>query len=96
MIVRLVLNEPSFGLRVLLLPVSVFVRARACVCVFVPCVCQLQDCPLDDLWLIQARTTKFAQKMQNTKIHIPIVWGTLAFKVKFNWKSKCHFALFTH
>ena len=77
------LPEASFGLRVLSLPASV------CVCVRQP-----QACPCHKSPRIQARTTKFGQKVQNNLVKVPIVWGggggggiDLTFKVKFNLKS---------
>ena len=44
----------------------------ACVCV---CVCQPRACPCENSSPIQARTTKFGQKMQNILLKIPINLG---------------------
>ena len=57
-----------------------------------PSVC-CQVCPRDNSTPVQARLTKFGQKMQNTLAMVPIVfWGqsSLTLKVKFNLKVKIY------
>ena len=59
-----------------------------CVCVRVSvCVCQLQVCPCDKLWQIQARITKFRPDGQNTFVKIPIVFRVdwFWFRVQIAW-----------
>ena len=65
----------------------------ACVCLSVcvsVCVCVRQPwaCPRHKSPRVQARTTKFGQKVQNNLVKVPIVLGT--FKVKFNLKSQIY------
>ena len=84
------LPEASFGLRVLSLPASV------CVCVRQPRACPCHKSPR-----MQARTTKFGQKVQNNLVKVPIVFGgdwpwpsrsNLTWKAKFTtfWACPCH------
>ena len=78
------LPEASFRLRVLSLPASVCVS----VCLS---VCQSLACPRDNSGPVQARTTKFGQKMQKTLVKVPIVlWTDQPWSSRSNltWKSK--------
>ena len=82
------LPEASFGLRVLSLPASVCVSVCLSVCLF---VCQSLACPRDNSRPVQARTTKFGQKMQKTLVKVPIVlWTDRPWPSRSNltWKSK--------
>ena len=63
--------ETSFGLWVLLLPLSVCLWVCVSVSLF---VYQSQACPADNSSPVQARATKFGQTMQNTLVQIPIVF----------------------
>ena len=60
----------------------------ACICMYVSLclsVCQLLACPHDNSGPVQARITKFGQKMQNTLVKVPIVlWSDRP----LTWKSK--------
>ena len=78
----------------------------ACVCLSVcvsvcVCVCQPRVCPRHKSPRIQARTTKFEQKVQNNLVKVPIVLGgnwlwpsrsNLTWKAKFTpfWACPCH------
>ena len=66
------LHEASFGLRVLLLP------AFVCVCVCV-CICarQLRACLRHNWSRVQAKTTKFGQKVQNNLVKVLLFWGVV-------------------
>ena len=68
-----VFTQDSFGLRVLLLPSRV-------------CVCQSWAYLRDNSSPVPARITEFVPGVQNTLVRVPIVWGRLPFKVKFNFK----------
>ena len=78
----------------------------ACVCLSVcvsVCVCvrQPRACPRHKSRRVQARTTKFGQKVQNNLVKVPIVLGgdwpwpsrsNLTWKAKFTpfWACPCH------
>ena len=57
------------------------VVALACVC-----VCQSWAYLRDNSSPVPARITEFVPGVQNTLVRVPIVWGRLPFKVKFNFK----------
>ena len=63
---------------------------RLCVCVCLS-VCQSLACPRDNSGPVQARTTKFGQKMQKTLVKVSIVlWTDRPWPSRSNltWKSK--------
>ena len=77
-------------------------RLSVCVSVCV-CVRQPQACPRHKSPRVQARTTKFGQKVQNNLVKVPIVFGgggdwpwpsrsNLTWKAKFTtfWACPCH------
>ena len=47
---------------------------RLSVCV---CVRQPRACPRHKSWRVQAKTTKFGQKVQNNMVKVPIVLGAI-------------------
>ena len=61
--------------RYLHLSVCLSVRLYECVCVCL-CVHQPRPCPHDNSSRVEARTTKFGQKMQNNLLMVPIVLGS--------------------
>ena len=77
---------------------------RLCVCVSVcpsvrlsGClsVCQSLACPRDNSGPVQARTTKFGQKMQKTLVKVPIVlWTDRPWPSRSNLTWKCKFTQF--
>ena len=80
------LPEASFGLRVLSLPASVCLCVSVCVCVRQPRACPRHKSPR-----IQARTTKFGQKVQNNLVKVPIVLGgdwPWPSRSNLTWKAK--------
>ena len=68
----------------------------ACVCLFVcvsvrVCVRQPRACPRPKSWRVQARTTKFGQKVQSNLVKVPIVLGgnwPWPSRSNLTWKAK--------
>ena len=65
---------------------------RVCLCVSVSVclsVCQSLPCPHDNSGPVQARVTKFGQKMQKTLVNVPFVlWTDWPSRSNLTWKSK--------
>ena len=89
-------------------PSGIVVPASVCLCVFVRvCARQPRACPRHKSSRIQARTTKFGQKVQNNLVKVPIVLGgdwlwpprsNLTWKAKFTpfWACQRHNSPYIH
>ena len=90
--VKLFLPKASFGLWLLLLPASVCVCQRFC-------VCSIGACPLDNSSAIPTSITEFGQSMQTPLFRSYCFegWLTLTFDVKLNLKIQIsHYGQFVH